>query len=151
MNQRNNNPAQAQLTQLQPQTRTTMPNINEMKSSKYLKQEDVGTGKLLTITECTQQNVAKENDPKEMKWCLYFEEEEKPLILNASNIELCAMATGEQNSDNWAGHKVVLFTDPTVMYAGKRTGGVRIRAAKNQAKPAPAQAASDAAEADIPF
>jgi hypothetical protein len=136
--------------------RETMPNINEIKESKYLKKEDVGAGALLTISGCVQQNVAQEGQPEDLKWCLQFEESEKPMVLNITNATLIAEVCGSENTDDWAGHKIVLFNDPTVMYAGKRMGGIRARAPKTQAAPAPAKPAAPKkaalpAAGDIPY
>lgn len=127
-----------------------------MSESKYLKRADVGHGKLLTITECAQQNVAKAGDAAEMKWCLHFAETDKPLVLNRVNSELIAQITGERNSDDWGGHKIVLYDDPTIMFAGQLKGGIRVRAPKNKTAPATAKPPvkdlpQDEDEDDIPF
>lgn len=110
-----------------------MPDISSMKSSKYLKKEDVGRGKLMTISEVVQQNVALESQPAEMKWVCYFEGEEKGMVLNSTNAEAIADILKERNSDNWGGGVVVLYDDPNVSYAGKRTGGIRVRAPRQNA------------------
>lgn len=113
-----------------------MPDISQMAESRFLKKEDVGPGKLLTIESCDQQNVAKKDEAPEMKWCLHFVETEKPVVLNRINSELVAQITGERNSDDWGGHKVVLYSDPTIAFGGKLVGGIRIRAPKNKVAPA---------------
>jgi hypothetical protein len=142
-----------------------MPNINEMKKSSFLKKEDCGaTGILVTIKEVAQENVAKEGAPEEMKWCCFFSECEKPLVLNSTNIQLIAAITGKQTTEEWTGCKVVLYNDPTVSYAGKIMGGIRVRAPRGralnqtpaQARPAPAQApvapaAEPEGDPDVPF
>lgn len=127
-----------------------------MSESKFLKRADVGAGKLLTITECVQQNVAKESDKPEMKWCLFFAEEEKGMVLNKTNAELIAQFSGERNSDNWGGIKIVAYDDPSISFGGKLVGGIRVRAPRGKAaqqppiaKPAPADL--DADEDQIPY
>lgn len=106
-------------------------NINEMKESKYLKKEDVGQGKLLTIKGLSQENVALESQPEELKYIMFFNEESKGLVMNWTNIQLCANAAGSEDTDNWVGKQIVLYNDPNVSYAGKITGGIRVRAPKN--------------------
>lgn len=134
-----------------------MPDISQMSESKYLKRADVGRGKLLTITECLQQNVAKESEKPEMKWVLFFAEEDKGMVLNRTNAELVAMFTGERNSDNWGGHKIVAYDDPTISFGGKIVGGIRVRAPRNQTAPAPSKPPvqdfqnEEDADSDIPF
>ena len=38
---------------------------------------------------------------------------------------------------SWVGHAVVLFSDPSVMFGGKRVGGLRIRAVTSSVAVAP--------------
>lgn len=118
--------------------------VNQLKESKFLKKEDCGKGVLLTIDHVGQENVAKAGAPEELKWCLYWKEEANPLVLNSTNAQLIASITGEQDTDNWGGKKVVLYHDPTVSFAGKVTGGIRVRAPRNQAPPVQAKPAAPA-------
>jgi hypothetical protein len=130
-----------------------MPKTSEMRESKFLKQSDVGTGVLMTVAGCSQHNVAQQGAEPEMKWCLEFHESEKPLVLNATNIQLCERIFGVDDTDGWTGKKVVLYTDPNVSYAGKIVGGVRARAPKkNAVAPALVKLAVEVPEEDdIPF
>jgi hypothetical protein len=112
-----------------------MPKTSEMRESKFLKKEDVGRGALLTVTGCKQYNVAMQGADPEMKWCLTFAEADKPLVLNAINTQLCENICGSDDTDNWIGHKVVLYADPNVSYGGKLVGGIRVRAPRVQAQP----------------
>jgi hypothetical protein len=129
-----------------------MPMIQEMRESKFLKKEDVGAGSLMTIEGCEQHNVAKEGAPPENKWCLTFVESEKPLVLNSTNAQLCARICESENTDDWAGKKIVLYTDPNVSYAGKIIGGIRVRAPKKTAAVAPKPApVVDINDDEIPF
>jgi hypothetical protein len=117
-----------------------MASVSDLKSSKFLKKEDVGAGALVTIRKVTQENVAKEGAPEEPKWCLHFDEFDKPLVLNSTNGQIIGKITGiEDNIETgWIGHKIVLYDDPNVSYAGKITGGIRVRAPKTQTeKPLP--------------
>ena len=116
-----------------------MPKTSDMRESKFLKKDDVGAGALMTISKCAQYNVAKEGAPPEQKWCLEFEESEKPLVLNSTNIQLCEQICGSDDTDAWIGKQLVLYTDPNVSYQGKLIGGIRVRAPKlkRPSKPAP--------------
>lgn len=127
--------------------------VNQLKESKFLKKEDVGTGLLVTIEGLSQENVSKEGAPEEMKYALHFKETEKPLILNSTNGQLIAQITGEEDTDHWAGHKIVLYNDPTISFGGKIVGGIRCRAPK-QGSGKPSQASKRPAHDDddsIPF
>lgn len=112
-------------------------NISELRESKFLKKEDIGDSPvLLTIKDVAQFNVAAQGAPEENKWCLVFEEADKPLVLNSTNGQIIAKITGSEESDDWIGHKIVLYVDPNVSFGGKVVGGIRCRAPKAP-KPVP--------------
>jgi hypothetical protein len=135
--------------------------IGEMKESKFLKKEDVGKGVLVTIDRIEQQDVSLENQPEEMKWIMYFKEvinnHNKGLVLNWTNIQLCAQAVSSEDTDHWPGKQIVLYLDPTISFGGKIIGGIRIRAPKTQPQtPEPAPVVNTAEsfddfDDDIPF
>ena len=114
-----------------------MPRINDMIESKFLKKEDVGgeRGMLVTISSVAQANVAMQGADPEMKWTLAFAELDKPMVLNSTNIHMCAKACGSDNTDDWIGKKVVLYEDPNVSFGGKLVGGIRLRAPIARAAP----------------
>jgi len=121
--------------------------ISDMRESKFLKQSDVGTGALLTVKGIEQHNVAKEGADPELKYCISFLESEKPLVANSTNLQLCASIFGSDDTDDWTGKKIVLYTDPNVSFGGKLVGGLRLRKAKNQvARGAPEKIAEVAAK-----
>ena len=107
-----------------------MPNVNDLKSSKFLTKHDVEPPILVTIKSYETLNVAMESQAEEVKWCLNFNEVDKPLVLNMTNGQLISAITGSGDFDNWIGKQIVLFNDKTVMFAGKLTGGIRVRASK---------------------
>jgi|SRR6185503_5113438 len=113
-------------------------NIASLKQSKFLTKADVGTGVLATIKEVYQDNTALEGAPEDLKWIISFNELEKPMVLNSTNGQLIAQITGSDESDNWYGHKVVLYEDPSISFRGKVVGGIRVRAPRNTPKPAQA-------------
>ena len=111
-----------------------MASINDLKSSKFLKKEDVGDGVLVTIKNVHQENVAKEGVDPEMKWCITFNEFDKPMVLNSTNGQIIGKVTGieEDIEIGWVGKQIVLFNDPNVSFGGKLMGGIRVRAPKFQ-------------------
>lgn len=117
--------------------------ISQLKESKFLKKEDCGDGILVTIRDVTQENVAKEGSPADMKWAIHFAETDKPMICNSTNGQIIAKITGSEETDNWAGSKIVLYNDPSITFGGKLMGGIRARAPRGQAaKAAPARPAA---------
>ena len=104
-------------------------NINDFKTSKFLKQTDVGDGMIVTITKITTENVAQEGADPEMKHCIHFKEIDKPLVCNSTNAQLIAMSTGINDNieAGWIGKQIELWNDPSVSFGGKLTGGIRVR------------------------
>lgn len=127
-----------------------MPRIGEMIESKFLKKEDVGTGKLFTICNVKQYNVAAQGAEPEMKWCAEFHEPDtKPLVLNATNMHLIEAALNSDNTDDWIDQPIVVYEDANVSFGGKVIGGVRVdvnRTKRYHAKQAEKSALAKAAE-----
>ncbi len=113
-----------------------MPNVNDLKSSKFLTKFDVEPDVLVTIAGYEEQDVSMESQAEETKWCLTFQELDKPLVLNMTNGQLITAIIGSGEFDDWVGQEVVLFNDKTVMFGGKMTGGIRVRASRQTFKEA---------------
>jgi len=105
-------------------------NVSDFKKSKFLKRDDVGEGKMVTIKSVTEENVAMEGADPEMKPCIYFEELSKPLVVNQTNAESIGDITGIHHNveSGWVGKQIVLYDDPKVMFGGKKVGGIRVKA-----------------------
>jgi len=109
-----------------------MPKISEMKSSKFLKKDDVGEGIVCTISGVSQENVAKEGAEIDLKWCLHFTNLDKPMVLNSTNLQLIAKFTGSDDTDDWEGKRIILYDDPSIMFKDKLVGGIRVREFKGK-------------------
>lgn len=98
-------------------------------TSPYVKKEQLKEGEELhlTIQSYAKEEVGNEEDGKESKWVLSFEEIEEKLILNKSRGEAIAAATGSFEMDDWIGKKIALYNDPTVKFGGKKVGGLAVR------------------------
>ena len=120
---------------------------SEMIQSKFLKKEDFETPKVLTIKDCTLEEVGDDT-----RWVLAFKEAAKGLVLNVTKIRQLEAAFGH-DTDLWVGNKVKLSHDPNVAYAGKIVGGIALLTPpKTGAKPpvAPPPADPDF-DQEIPF
>jgi hypothetical protein len=113
---------------------------NAMIPSKFLKKDDADPARVVTIRGIKQVNVAQDDKPEELKYCLFFTELDKPLVLNSTNIQLLTHYLGTDETDEWKGKKVEIYNDPSVSYGGKLTGGVRVRLPSGAAQGKPAQA-----------
>ena len=101
-----------------------------MSESKWLKKEDVGEpgdGTMVTIRGLKQTNVARDDDEPEMKWIIKFDEFNKPMVINTTNLKLAAMILGEKMTEKWAGKTIEVFHDPSVSFGDKLVGGIRFR------------------------
>lgn len=58
------------------------------------------------------------------------------IILNKGNFKRIIAITGEEDTDDWPGREIVIFNDPDVEFGGEVTGGIRIRAPKQEQSPA---------------
>lgn len=114
--------------------------ISAIKQSKFLTRADVNPPILVTIRGIHQENVAKENEPADMKYAMSFTNHEKPMVLNNTNAQIIAQILKSEETDNWVGKQIVLYDDPNVSFGGKLVGGIRVRAprVKTAAAPAPA-------------
>ncbi len=129
------------------------PNVGDLKSSKFLTQNDVEPPKLVTIESYEEIDVSMESQPTELKWVLMFKELPKPLVMNFTNGQNLLAITGSEDFDDWIGQKVVLYNDKTVSFGNKITGGIRIRAsltAETQQLTKEEQAAQDVRESVSP-
>ena len=124
-------------------------NLGDLRTSKFLKKEDVGPGLLVTIHAISQQNVAMEGADPDLRAVVHFNELEKPMVLNSTNGQIIARIAGteEDIETSWRGVRVVLYNDPNVSFGGKLVGGIRVRAPKA----APAPVAPKQTDGDLPF
>lgn len=125
--------------------------ISRLRDSRFLKKEDCDPPITVTIKTLTEENVAMEGQNPDYRWALHFDELDKPMILNSTNGQSVAEITGSEETDEWSGQKVMLYMDPSVMFGGKKMGGIRIRKPKKStSKPEPAPEGVTE-EDEIPF
>lgn len=128
-----------------------MAKTSEMLESKYLKKEDAGEGVLVTIRAFDKVNLAQEGQPAQWKWVMMFNELDKPLVLNGTNIRLLEMIFNSGDTDDWIGNQIVLYNDPTIQFQGKFTGGIRVRAPKRPHGNKPTPKRIEELDDDVPF
>jgi len=124
-----------------------MANIREFTDSKYLKKEDVKGPTLVTIRTVGKENVALETQPKKVKAVIKFDEFDKPMVFNSTNLKRAAKAIGSEETNDWIGKQIVLYVDEEVEFGGEIVGGLRVR--KVQAKTAEGRVKE--MEDDVPF
>lgn len=132
--------------------------IGELTPSKYLKKDDFPEPALLTIKNITRENVALPNQPKKERACVWFNEREKGMVFNTTNLNRAAKAFGSDETDDWIGKRLVVYFDENVEFGGDMVGGLRVRAPKKTAqepatppKTAPKQDGGLEMDDDVPW
>lgn len=125
-----------------------MPKIT-MQSAFFNAQNLKDNGEqVLTVKECKYENVAPEDKPEDMKWVLHFNETTTGVVLSSTRLDQMVSIFGTNLSEAWHGKQVTVYCDPDVRFAGKRVGGVALKAAQST-KPA-AQADQSAFTWNVP-
>ena len=122
--------------------------VDDFGTSDYLKRPDVEPPILVTIKSVELKNMAKDNQPEEMKPVIEFHEIKKRLACNKTNFKRICKETGEADSDDWNGKKIVLWFNEDIEFGGEQVGGIRVRGAKGKPEPNPVVPEYDE---DIPF
>jgi hypothetical protein len=104
----------------------------DMKMSRfcggYLRADDVHEDMVVTIRS-VEERVVGGNGEGDLKPICRFEELGRALVLNQTTIRQLIEILGSDESEDWVGRRVTLYNDPSVCFEGRRTGGLRIRAA----------------------
>jgi hypothetical protein len=104
-----------------------MPTRDEIFPSKYLKASDLGGEAVVATIISAEPQILKNPEGEETrKVVLAFKGLKKTLPLNQINWGSVCEITGEDDSDDWPGHKVELFPSRTEM-KGKAVDCIRIR------------------------
>jgi len=113
--------------------------LNEVFPSKYLKAEDLadGIGGYRRVTVMIRETVMQDLGD-ERKAIVYFRGKDKGLVLNRTNADELQTITGSDDTDDWNGHRVMIYVE-RVPFQGKKVPALRICAADD------AQAANVAA------
>ena len=91
----------------------------------YLNTEDLGAPIIATIVQVQSEDFISQSNGRHTKTVVAFIEC-APLVLNRVNRGAIAKAYGD-DSNRWIGKTIELYYDPSVRYAGSKTGGIRVR------------------------
>ena len=87
---------------------------------------DNGADIVLTIREVRMEAVIGSDGKKEDCAVCYWQENEKPMIMNTTNLKMVAKLTGSDYIENWVGTKVRIGTEKVRAF-GTVTDALRIR------------------------
>jgi len=115
--------------------------IGKAFQSNFLSKDDCPTA--ATINKVDFEMVGGEDTGKERKVVIHStdfpmlpDNTHKMFILNKSNWINIEEAYGP-DTDTWIGQRIELYVDPSIMYGGKRVGGVRVRIPSGVTIPSP--------------
>ncbi len=100
--------------------------------SAYLQKEDIPDSGAVVRVRAAKEETLEENERS--KLILYFDGLDQGLVCNKININVLIDVLGSDETDDWIGRDIELYVDPSVMFGGKRVGGIRVRAAGLQFK-----------------
>jgi len=109
---------------------------SDMMESKFLRKDDVGEdGTIVTVGRIDRVNVAMQGDPPEYRWTMQFDEFDKPMVLNSTNIKLAEKIFASDDTDEWIGKKLIAYNDPNITFGKDIVGGIRLKAYRKAAPP----------------
>jgi hypothetical protein len=98
-------------------------NINSAFPSNYLKAADLGgNGRRVTVTI---ESVEMEDIGDTDKPVVYFKDKKKGLVLNKTNSNMIAEIANSEETDNWTGVQVTLYSTKTD-FQGRRVDAIRV-------------------------
>ncbi len=98
-------------------------NTDKIYPSKYLKAGDVTESPVsYTIRDSAIEEVGREKQPR---FILYFEDEEKGLVVNKTNLGTIAKALGTKETDEWIGKAIKLYSTE-VQFGDEMVEAIRV-------------------------
>jgi hypothetical protein len=97
--------------------------------SNYIRAADLDEAVTLTIVSVEVEKIGREDDAQ-AKLILYGKELDRGIVLGSkAQLNQLSELFGDE-TDEWVGKHVVVYNDKSVLFKGKRVGGVRFRAAE---------------------
>lgn len=132
----------------------TEADLDQAYGSKYLSAAGVGDRKIKTAIKKIRKEEFRGNDgTKQMKFVLHLENFDRPMVINATNMQTLVEALGRVPA-KWVGAVIGVYVE-NVTFGGKRVAGLRLRvlaAAPTKSGPSSAdEPGHDDMNDDIPF
>lgn len=119
----------------------------EFLGGSYLKAVDITQPTVVTIRDAARE-VVGQGQQQETKVVVYFNEVQKGVVCNKTNLGALVQAFGA-DTDRWAGQRVELYRD-TCLFQGRPTDCLRLRSAGGPPPPASAAAPLPAGPSPVP-
>lgn len=82
---------------------------------------------VVVIDYVRREKIVGVNGKKEYEVVAHLKNGQKPFILNKTNMKQIQKLYNAPYIEDWAGRAIQVYFDPTVVFAGKKVGGLRIR------------------------
>ncbi|OGO41598.1 MAG: hypothetical protein A2Z04_06740 [Chloroflexi bacterium RBG_16_57_9] len=111
-----------------------MPTYDEAYPSRFVKPADLGDKRRIITIEIVYRELVyrSQKEPEAVVWVLYPAGWPKGIPLCKTSFLQLAEATGCANSDDWAGHKVIVLAE----HQRNGKSGIRFHAVPGNTKPA---------------
>ncbi len=116
-----------------------MPKVTEIYPSKYLSAADLGNHEVAATISRVEMDEFEDNGRKVEKPVVYFEGHSKGLVANKTNSTSIADITGQDNTDNWPGARICLYST-MVQFGVKMTEAIRVKRVPATVQPVAAAA-----------
>jgi len=124
--------------------------VSEMFPGRYLSGDDLqGQPMTVTIARIGQEEMRPGGAAPVKKWVVWFQGEQKAVILGLTLAEQIAEAVGSDDTNDWPGRRVTLYPLPLTV-AGESRVAIRARAA-NGATAAPVQSGASTVQLTRPL
>jgi hypothetical protein len=107
---------------------------NDAFPTRHFTGSDIDEPKTVTIEIVKNETFKNKKGEEETKPCVYFKRERKFLILNRGNWDKICDITHEDDTANWPGHVIELFSRMEDVF-GEMKNCVRVRAPAQRALP----------------
>ena len=106
-----------------------MTHWKKLTNPNYLGEYAIPPGQdlIVTISYVAEEEVTGNNGRKENEVVAHFSDFEKPMILNKTNLKTIQMICHSPYIEEWTGHQIQIYYDPTVKFGRETVGGLRIR------------------------
>jgi hypothetical protein len=101
-----------------------------LKSGKTLSHEDLSETQdtIVTIKGMYKKTFkGRDGEEDDTKWMWEFNELDKPMVANITNLQLAAKATGISDDRQIIGKKIALYVKDDIEFGGKLVTGIRVR------------------------
>jgi len=124
--------------------------IGNMFSGSYLKASDLDGDEIKTIDSVSTVSLKDNQGQETHKPVLHFKGQDLGLVLNKTNAKAIARALGSDETDDWLGRKITLYTTE-VEFRGDWVDAIRVKPKAPKESEPTDSVSDDISDDDMPF